>query len=79
MSRAKKEAGNSGCYEERCDQFLLNGFWGLFLQGVKWPWHDINHPPTSNAKVQNEWNYSPTCFNGMDTSNFTFTFVTYDV
>jgi hypothetical protein len=53
--------------------------WGLFPQGVKWPWPEVNHPPTTTAKVQNEWNYSPTCFNGMDRGNFTFNFVTYEV
>jgi len=36
--------------------------WRLSPQGVKWPWPEVNHPPTSTAKVQNEWNYSPTCF-----------------
>jgi hypothetical protein len=44
---------------------------GFFLE-IKWPGHEVDHSPPSNAKV-NELSYTtilPICLHGMDMDNF---------
>ena len=36
----------------------VNGCRWLFPRGVKWPWSEVDHSPSS-AEVENEWSYSP--------------------
>jgi hypothetical protein len=42
---------------------------GDSLQGVKWTKRKVDHSPSSNAEVKNEWSYictPSTCLHGMD-------------
>jgi hypothetical protein len=57
---------------------------GVLPLGVKWPGHEADHLPPSNAKVKNVWSFtstSPICLHGMVLSqekhrdNFAFTFM----
>ena len=52
---------------------LLQWVLGCILGGVGivviQPGHEVDHPPTFNAEIKNEWSYtysSPLCFPGMD-------------
>ena len=38
---------------------LFFGQWGCVPQGLKWPGSEVDHASPSNAKVKNEWSYTP--------------------
>ena len=49
--------------------------WSFLSLGVKWPVCEIDHSPTSSAKVKNEWIFTsapPICLQGMHRNNYTF-------
>jgi hypothetical protein len=39
---------------------LSNGYWRLFLEGVKWTRREANHSSYSSAEAKNEWIYTST-------------------
>jgi len=51
------------------------GTWGSF-PGLKWPGREVNHSPSPNVEVTNEWSCtsnSPTCLQCMGRKHYTFT------
>jgi hypothetical protein len=78
-NRSRFHCNGKRVFSSASPSILFSGCQGYF-PFLKWLGYEVNHTPSSNAEVKNEWSYTstlPICLLGVYWDNFTFYFYLY--